>query len=80
MNNVVNLTKLTEEPMQTDAEAVVFICKSEIKAMELVVKTMQNMKSASVSFHFYYKKVMIKFVGFAYIPSVFNSSKNTSVC
>ena len=48
MNNVVNLTKLTEEAIQTDAEAVVFICKSEIKAMELVAKTMQNMKSASV--------------------------------
>ena len=48
MNNVVNLTKLTEETIQTDAEAVVFICKSEIKAMELVVKTMENMKTKSV--------------------------------
>lgn len=47
-NNVVTFTKLSEEAIQTDANAIVFICKAEIKVLNLVVKVLNNLRSKNV--------------------------------
>lgn len=48
MNNVVKLTPLSEEEVETDADAVVFICKSDSKPWELVVKAVLKMREKNV--------------------------------
>ncbi|KAK8807999.1 hypothetical protein WA588_006484 [Blastocystis sp. NMH] len=52
-NNVVTFTKLTSDLLQTDANAIIYICQAYEEAIHLVVESIQSLKkkSSACTFH-----------------------------
>ena len=48
MNSVVKITPLSEELVETEAESIIFICRSNFKIWDLVIKAIKSMRERNV--------------------------------